>query len=322
MRQFNANQNKTITFIARTLIVALVVFFLLQSLVRTEIGHEHFWDKDTVEKVKNVEEEGQLGVVIDQEVEDRVLQLENETHPSPDSSQASTLKSYESLCKKYSTLCSKTTWEDVFSAKQKLYYQTLIIYTFNKLETYGIPALDYVDNVAVRNSSNKSRGYSSRNQIVLDTKIMWSYMEFLYVLTHELGHILDFKYLKWDESLPKSATYTEFGKKMFPIDDASLEFYGYSRINENTRERGSSYKDFVSGYGMTDMFEDFAESVNMYLHYNQIFSELASQSSVLANKYSFLDEVFEGNYINSGLKKAPYFQDYKWDIRPYDTTRF
>jgi len=151
---------------------------------------------------------------------------------------------------------------------------------------------------------------------------MNGYSEFLRVLVHELGHIVDFRNLEGQNSYLKNNVYTEFGKKVFAIDDPSIDFYSISWINENTRSRSATYKDFVSGYSMSDIFEDFAETINFYLNYKSIFQELTKQSDALLAKYNFIDSIFGGQYLNNGEKKKSQFEQYKRDFRPYDTTRF
>jgi hypothetical protein len=197
----------------------------------------------------------------------------------------------------------------------------MIIYALRKLEGFGIPYSDYIDNISISSESAKSRGRSSRNQIMLDVKAMQSYAEFLQVLLHELGHITDFRYLIGDESAPKSKVFTEFGKVVFPVDDPSLEFYALSWINENTRSKFVTYKDFVSGYSMVDPFEDLAEVLHLYINYNQIFQKISQQSDILRAKYEFMEELFGGQYISLGTKAEPVFENYDRDYRPYDTTR-
>ena len=50
---------------------------------------------------------------------------------------------------------------------------------------------------------------------------------------------------------------------------------------------------------MTDTFEDFAESFNMYLNHNWVFQQMAQETNVLRQKYNFIAALFKGHYINS-----------------------
>lgn len=271
---------------------------------RTRIIFSTWWDTDnTLNNTDNL-----------QSTVDTIIE---ETHPI-----ASTTDGFTTLCSTHKTRCDRTRFTSVLNDKQRLYYQTLIAYVTQKITSMGLPLADYIDTIEINSSNVKSRWYSSRNSIVLDVKSMKSYQEFIQVLIHEIGHIVDFTHLIGDPLTSKDTTFTEFGRAVFFVDDPSLVFYAYSRSDEYTRAQNTSYKDFVSGYGMTDPFEDLAESINFYMYYHHIFKRLSSQSNVLLLKYQFLEELFGGRYINDGLKKASLFSSDKWEYRPYDTTRF
>ena len=91
--------------------------------------------------------------------------------------------------------------------------------------------------------------------------------------------------------------YTEFNQPAFAVDDPSLDFYKLSRQDERTRRPESSYRDFVSGYGLTDPFEDWAETLNMYLRHYDILKLLARDSSILTQKMEILTQLFGRQYL-------------------------
>ncbi len=308
-------------FILKTIAIAAITYFWLYIGTSSDNPHNRHRDQNTVTEYKNNQTKDAISKqVLNSDLENMAQQIENEVHRSADLLDT---ESFRNICSQYKDICRITNFESsAFSSKQRLYYQVMVIYALKKIDDMGMPVTDYVDSINIRYKSAKSRGYSSRNQIILDTKAMNGYSEFLQVLVHELGHITDFRYLVGTESNPKDTSYTEFGKKTFPIDDPSLDFYSLSRINENTRNRSASYKDFVSGYGMSDIFEDFAETMNFYLNYRTLFQQLSKQSDILLAKYSFVDSLFWGQFINNGLKKKSQFEQYNRDFRPYDTTRF
>ncbi len=69
-------------------------------------------------------------------------------------------------------------------------------------------------------------------------------------------------------------------------------------------------KDFVSGYAMTNKYEDFAESFAMYMFHNEIFKARTIKSSILQKKYEFFkDEVFTSRE----------FEGTSFEIRPPDS---
>lgn len=306
---------KVARFSLKTIVVACFTYAFLFALV-PKTAHDHLESKFTYPSK----------TLIPQDIQDVwwfqlngiIQEIEESSHQA---AWASTTNTITTLCKSYQSVCAITKFDNkILSDKQKLYYQALVIYAFTKLNSMGIPALEYVDNITIKSNNARSRGFSSRNQIVLDVKSMNGYAEFLQVLIHELWHMVDLRYLLGNSSNPLDSNFTEFSKKVFPIDDPSLEFYKLSRINENTKSRYVTYKDFVSGYGGSDVFEDFAETVNFYQNYNSVFQEIAKESPVLAAKYSFIESLFWSQFINNGNKKLEQFQKDP-DFRPYDTTR-
>lgn len=227
------------------------------------------------------------------------------------------------LCITYQSWCDRTEFAlSTIELKKKLYYQTLLVYTIKKIESFGIDLHHVIESIVIKSSSSTSRWYSSRNTLTLDIKAMRTYKEFMNVLIHELGHFVDLSILVWTPTMPKSDVFTEFNRRMFSLDDPSLSFYQLSRSDESTRLVWATYKDFVSWYGMKDPFEDFSETMHMYINYNQILQEMTKQSPILFDKYVFMDNLFQGSFISSWSTKKSLFESYNRDFRPYDSTRF
>jgi len=44
---------------------------------------------------------------------------------------------------------------------------------------------------------------------------------------------------------------------------------------------------------MTNVFEDFAETFNMYINHNYVFKQMAKESNVLQKKYNFLNKILK-----------------------------
>lgn len=310
------------SIILRVIVTALVTYGLLYVVTDHEIPHSHNrWattPQYSAKKSKNSISYNSSWAKESEDLERSVDMILSEVHES-----ANIESSYERLCSLYPDYCGITIFDsNRISNKQKLYYQTLIIYVLKKFKSYGIDFSDYIDSIFIKFENTKSRGYSSRTQMVLNVRPMGSYSEFINVVIHELGHFVDFSHLVWDNTLPKDSKFTEFSKIIFPVNDPSIDFYKLNWSNENTRKKWISYKDFVSGYAMTDPFETLAETMHFYINYNAIFRELIKQSPVLREQYQFMDELFGGQYISDGLKKKTEFEKYDRDFRPYDTTRF
>jgi len=133
--------------------------------------------------------------------------------------------------------------------------------------------------------------------VVLNLGSVKNNNEFFQLVNHELGHILDLGMLQ-GEGDTYSKTYTEFGNAVFALDDISLKYYMLSRDSENTRKSVSTKKDFCSGYGMSDPFEDLAECFNLYTNHNKLFQSFALGNTTMKKKFNFMAKLFDGKYIS------------------------
>ncbi len=123
--------------------------------------------------------------------------------------------------------------------------------------------------------------------------------ELISVFVHELGHIVDLGHFRGESLAPSGFV---DGKIQISADDPSIEFYRLSWRNESTKNRLAERRDFVSGYAMSDPFEDFAETFNFYVLHGADFRLLKKESSVLTAKYDFFkDTVFAGIEFDSAL---------------------
>ncbi len=91
------------------------------------------------------------------------------------------------------------------------------------------------------------------------------------VLVHELGHMIDIYFLK---------------KKGLQADP-STQFYKISWSEPTIIKRGISAASFVSGYAMTNQYEDFSESFTFYIFHNKEFLARAEKNTLLKQKYDF-----------------------------------
>lgn len=122
------------------------------------------------------------------------------------------------------------------------------------------------------------------------------------VLIHELGHIVDLSGLKSKKYRQESG----FVDGNMPIyaDDPSVLFYiiSWSASGGKTKQKADSTKqDFVTGYAMTDPFEDFAESFLFYLKQGNRFRAYAEENERIRAKYEFFKtRVFGGQEFATG----------------------
>jgi hypothetical protein len=109
-------------------------------------------------------------------------------------------------------------------------------------------------------------------------------------------------------------------------DDPSLDFYKISFENQTTLKDIASDLDFVSGYAMSDPYEDFAESYAYYILHGNEFRELAQNNESLNQKYGYLKtRIFDGNEYFNGDESHNvelYTRQYDVTVLPYDMEKF
>jgi hypothetical protein len=177
-----------------------------------------------------------------------------------------------------------------------------------------------VESVIFDHDPYAHRGMGGQKTIII--KADMAEKEFVGVLVHETGHNVDL--IGLESRLQKQET--EFFDGDTPIykGDPSLDFYRISWENEYTRKWEGSSLDFVSGYAMSDPFEDFAESYAYYVLHNKDFQKLAASNPRLSQKYRFMKyRVFDGQEFDTGY--AGVVEKHRpWDVTvlPYELDNF
>ena len=157
-----------------------------------------------------------------------------------------------------------------------------------------------VDSVRV-----EPRGQLSGREVIVSSA-MPTDSEKLQVFVHELGHVVDIHYLKAGM----------FGS------DPSEEFYSASWDTYKVKKKGAKLSNFVSGYALSNKYEDFAESFSFFVFHNAEFKRRARTDATLARKYAFFaDRVFEkdefaGTDFGSEKVKAYFWDSTKLAINP------
>ena len=133
-------------------------------------------------------------------------------------------------------------------------------------------------------------------------KIFWpQYMEkdeLIWIFIHEFAHYIDIYSLNRDD-----------------WKDVSNEFYNISWNSTKTIKGWLKQKDFVSGYSMTNKYEDFAESLTYYVLHNRDFLEKSINSNTLRKKYNFFNlilfksEIFKNTDFSEKNKVKNYYRD-------------
>jgi hypothetical protein len=231
----------------------------------------------------------------------------------------------DELCES-SVTCNKIVVQGDMSIQNRLFAVALIEVTINRMDQLLISsskiknALKAIylsnDSHEVRHCDSGIRGCSSHSVMEFDLSLVESKEEFYQVLVHELGHLIDLGVLK-GKNATLDTRYTEFGKPKFGSDDVSLGFYSLSWKSETIKSMGVSYEDFVGGYAMTNPFEDFAESVNLYLNHQAQFAEYAKTNTVMKKKYLFMRKLFGGKVLRKQTKTVQTLSDF----RAWDSTR-
>ncbi|MEK7523533.1 MAG: putative zinc-binding metallopeptidase [Patescibacteria group bacterium] len=143
--------------------------------------------------------------------------------------------------------------------------------------------------------------------------------EFIGVMTHEMGHIVDSNYLKGTDENAESS-FKDFDIPVL-ADDASATFYAISWNDETTKKSDSNSLDFVSIYATTDPFEDFAETYAYYRLHGAEFRQLKNSSAMLREKYEFMKlEVFGGSEFGFEESDEDATQNFNIWLRNYDVT--
>lgn len=170
----------------------------------------------------------------------------------------------------------------------------------------------HLDQLTFRWTKETNRGLGGGSTISLKCNDL-SREELTSVFIHEMGHVVDTGLLEGHSSAGVSG-YREHHLDVFK-DDLSVEFYSISWKDSSTKHKDSRSLDFVTGYALSDPFEDFAESYNFYLLHGAQFKYAARFNTRLAKKYAYLrDKIFHGKeFRNNNIKLHP-------KKRAYDST--
>ena len=247
--------------------------------------------------------------------------LENEPMIQTGHGAANNDNDLKSLCESIN-ICNKIVFQWNFLDTEKYTYTKIISKVVQFIDDNGNQnnnIKDVINTIEVSKENGDRRGYATRDSIIFNIWSVKSNKEFIELTTHEMGHITDLGYIQWISS-QKDKKYTEFGKVVFATDDLSLSFYKLSRDSETIRKAEAKKKDFCSGYGMSDPFEDFAECFNLYTNHNSFFKQIGKVNTVLKKKYNFIASIFNGQYINTNNKDLLQIKDNP-TRRPRDTTK-
>lgn len=163
----------------------------------------------------------------------------------------------------------------------------------------------------VRYEKPERRGLAGKSVVIMDGTLPAE--EFRAVLIHELGHVVD---LGCVVGTPKAAASAfRDGDEVIRADDPSVRFYAISWETSTKRRGGVKPQDFVTGYAMTDPFEDLAESTAYFVLHHEAFAERARRNPILAAKMQWIEEWIYPSFTSVSTGTA-------WDGSfPWDATK-
>lgn len=156
--------------------------------------------------------------------------------------------------------------------------------------------------------SQDPRGLANKQTLILNRDNIDTEEEFIAVFLHEIGHVTDLGMLK-----ARRHSKSQFRK--VDRDDPSIKFYKTAWKNENTRKPFTTPFDFISGYAMSNIFEDFAESYLFYILHGDQFRYLSKKNTTLNKKYKFIKKTVFQNKEFDFAKQNP-----EYDRLTFDTT--
>jgi hypothetical protein len=197
--------------------------------------------------------------------------------------------------------------------------KSLVYKTLQSLPSEDVKGLK---NLTLYFNDEGRRGMGGGNTIILRCQNMGD-EEQVGVLVHEMGHITDTGVINGTSD----SGYSRFMDGSNPVygNDPSVNFYSLSFTDETTLRDDADELDFVSGYAMSDAFEDFAESYAYYVLHGEEFRELTKSNSVLQKKYDYLKtQVFNGKEYYNGSEEnvITYARHYDVTVLPYDLQKF
>lgn len=294
-------------------IIAVIVFYLLLAF-----NVFHLWENLVPSSKDYLQERTQQQ---DQDLEEKYLEIDTTTQAQTGHFAASNEDILQALCDSIA-ICGKIHFNGIFSTTEKYSYTKIVSKIVQFVADNGNQDKDIkevIDRIDINKENGNRRWYATRDTIIFNLWSVQSRKEFIELSTHEMWHITDLGYIQWSSS-KKDKNYTEFGKVVFAIDDLSLSFYRLSRNNETIRKAEAKKKNFCSGYGMTDPFEDLAECFNLYTNHNGFFRQIAKTDTVLKKKYNFVAGIFNGKYISSNSQDLTLIKTNS-TRRPRDTTK-
>jgi hypothetical protein len=177
------------------------------------------------------------------------------------------------------------------------------------LRTLPSGCRDHLRNFYVQYNNPKNRGLGGKTTIILAGNV--SDEEFAGLLIHECGHVIH-------SNMPGSplagkSTFVD-GADPFYTDSPMVEFFAISWTEADLLKRDAKKTDFVSGYAMSDAFEDFAETFAMYILHRDAFEVRAKTNTAMAAKLEWMKTNLPMNENSLGTSRYVWEKTVPWDV--------
>lgn len=141
------------------------------------------------------------------------------------------------------------------------------------------------------------RGKMHGRLITLSSKVSRD-SEFLKLFVHEFWHFIDIYILRSTKN----------------SSDPSENFYFISWKSSTIKKPTESIASFVSGYALTNQYEDFAESLVFYVFHNRMFEDRAMKNDSMRQKYLFFQKyLFSWGAFTDSDYTLGRMPAYSWD---------
>ena len=264
------------------------------------------------EKNKNIEREK-----IEKELEEKIKKEVEEKQKEIDKMYELFLKNKSSNNNSINNSIKNTIWDDFINEIKvkkivipEIEFKFVPNYFSNNSNTWKKDVYKVIDSKTIYNFINELsvifyenrpdvRGRMKNKSVFLYAPQKMRKDELLAIFIHEFSHYLDI--------------YT-FNRSSW--EDISNKFYDISWASTKVIKSWLNWKDFVTGYSMTNKYEDFAESLTYYILHNKDFMIKTRDSIVLQKKYNFFKNTLFNSleFVNTDFSKSNKIKNYYRDI--------
>jgi hypothetical protein len=168
---------------------------------------------------------------------------------------------------------------------------------------------DNLQNFSVLYKGATRRGLGGKTTIILDGSVPDG--EFAALLVHECGHVISANM----SGTPSSGDsgYRD-GNIAYYNDSPMVAYWSLSWTATGAKKQGAKDADFASGYGKSDMYEDFAETFALHVLQPDAFAARAKNNAVMAAKLAWMRANLPTKYEALGDGSDAGTGSVPWDV--------